>query len=89
MSTSTESFDERYEPVYEVEGDFGESGETPSVAGIRVDVQTGEMRRTSRAPVFLRVDGDHKPAFRCTAAQARENAAALNTAADLCDGHAV
>lgn len=83
------NLDTDHEPVYEVERDHGEPGVTPVRAGVRVDVQRGEMRRTSRAPVFLRVDGERRPAFRCSAAQAREIAAALNTAADLCDGHRV
>jgi hypothetical protein len=77
-----------YARVYETERDSGEPGVTPVVAGVRVDVQTGAMRRRSRSPVFLRVDGERAPAFRCTASQAREIAAALLEAAELTDGHA-
>jgi hypothetical protein len=78
-----------FEPIYDEPGDFGEPGMTPMRAAVRVDVQTGNTRRTSRAPIFLRVDGDTAPAFRCSSAQAREIAAALSAAADLVDGHAV
>jgi hypothetical protein len=78
-----------YEPLYDVEADFGEPGLTPHRASVRVDVQTGAMRHRSRAPVFLRVDGENRPAFRCTSAQARDIAAALNAAAELADGHNV
>jgi hypothetical protein len=85
---STYDFDTEFEPVYEVERDFGKPGLESIRAGVRVDVQTGEMRFRSRAPIFLRVDGDHRPSFRCTSAQAREIASALLAAADLTDGHA-
>lgn len=85
---STKTID-GYKPLYDVEHVFGVPGATPYQAGVRVDVQTGDMRVTSRAPVFLRVNGDTRPAFRCTSAQAREIASALNAAADFTDGHRV
>lgn len=86
---SAYNFETAFEVVYEADPDHGVNGETPPVAGVRIDVQTGELRRTSRSPIFLRTDGDHRPAFRCTAEQAREIATAFNTAADMAEGHAV
>jgi hypothetical protein len=88
MPKKRSTLDESYEPVYDESRDSGEPGVTPVRAGVRVDVQTGEMRRRSRSPVFVRVNGERSPAFRWTSAQAREIAAALNAAADLADGHA-
>jgi hypothetical protein len=78
-----------FEPLYDVTGDSGEPGATPYIATVRVDVQKGDLRVTSRAPVFLRVNGDNAPACRCSSAQAREIGEALIAAAELAPNHAV